>query len=80
MDAAIQTVNLQLPSSDMQFLKELAKRMGWIANKVKSNSKMSELDKAIMDVKKGNIVSFPRRNLRSEVRNVRLSVLNEDFF
>ena len=58
MDAAIQTVNLQLPSSDMQFLKELAKRMGWIANKVKSNSKMSELDKAIMDVKKGNVKNF----------------------
>ena len=58
MDAAIQTVNLQLPSSDMQFLKALAKRMGWIANKVKSNSKMSELDKAIMDVKKGNVKNF----------------------
>ena len=26
MDAKLQTINLQLPSSDMQFLKELAKR------------------------------------------------------
>ena len=47
-----------LPSSDMQFLKELAKRMGWIAYKVKSNSKMSELDKAILDVKEGNVKNF----------------------
>ena len=58
MDAAIQTINLQLPSSDMPFFKELAKRMGWIANKVKSNSKMSELDKAILDVKNGNVKNF----------------------
>lgn len=42
----------------MQFLKELAKRMGWIAYKVKSNSKMSELDKAILDVKEGNVKNF----------------------
>ena len=42
----------------MQFLKELAKRMGWIAYKVKSNSKMSELDKAIIDVKEGNVKNF----------------------
>ncbi len=42
----------------MQFLQELAKRMGWIANKVKSNSKMSELDKAILDVKEGNVKNF----------------------
>ena len=26
MDATLQTINLQLPSSDMQFLKELAKK------------------------------------------------------
>ena len=58
MDAAIQTINLQLPSSDMHFLKELAKRMGWIASKVKSDSKMSELDKALMDVKNGNVKNF----------------------
>ena len=58
MDAKLQTINLQLPSSDMQFLKELAKRMGWIAYKVKSNSKMSELDKAILDVKGGNVKNF----------------------
>ena len=58
MDAKLQTINLQLPSYDMQFLKELAKRMGWIAYKVKSNSKMSELDKAIIDVKEGNVKNF----------------------
>ena len=58
MDAAIQTINIQLPSSDMKFLQKLAKRMGWIARKVKSNSKMTELDKAIMDVKKGNVKNF----------------------
>ena len=42
----------------MQFLKELAKRMGWVASKVKSCSKMSELDKAILDVKEGNVKNF----------------------
>ena len=32
--------------------------MGWIASKVKSSSKMSELDKAICDVKEGNVKNF----------------------
>ena len=32
--------------------------MGWVANKVKSNSKMPELDKAILDVKEGNVKNF----------------------
>lgn len=49
---------MQLPSSDMQFLKELAERKGWVASKVKSSSKMSELDKAILDVKEGNVNNF----------------------
>ena len=54
MDTTLQTIYLQLPSSDMQFLKELAERMGWIASKVNSSSKMSELDKAILDVLRYN--------------------------
>ena len=58
MDVALQTVNLQVPVSDMQFLKDLAKRMGWVAMIVKTNTKMSELDKAIMEVKKGNVKNF----------------------
>ena len=58
MDATLQTINLQLLGSDMQFLKELAKRMGWVASKVKSSSQMSELDKAILDVKEGNVKNF----------------------
>ena len=58
MDATLQTINLQLPSSDMQFLMELDKIMGCIAIKVKSSSKMSELDKAIRDVKEGNVKNF----------------------
>ena len=59
MDAAIlQTVNIQLPSSDMKFLKELVKKMGWTAKKVKSAKKISELDKAIEDVKNGNVMEF----------------------
>ena len=58
MDVALQTVNLQIPVSDVQFLRNLAKRMGWIAKKVSTNSKTSELDKAIMDVKKGNVKNF----------------------
>ena len=58
MDATLQTIILQLPSSDMHFLKELAKRMGWVTSKVKSNSKMSELDKAILNVKEGNVKNF----------------------
>ncbi|WOF96761.1 hypothetical protein RJT12_15220 [Segatella copri] len=36
----------------------MAKRMGWVASKVKSNSKMSELDKAILEVKEGNVKNF----------------------
>ncbi len=58
MDKILQTIYLQLPSSDMQFLKELAERKGWVASKVKSSSKMSELDKAILDVKEGNVNNF----------------------
>lgn len=58
MDVAVQMVNLQLPVSDMRFLKDLAKRMGWVAKKVKSSSKMSELDKAVLDIEKGNVKNF----------------------
>lgn len=58
MDATLQTIILQLPSSDMHFLKELAKRMGWGVSKVKSSSKISELDKAILEVKEGNVKNF----------------------
>ena len=32
--------------------------MGWIAKKVKSTTSVSELDKAILDVKKGNVKTF----------------------
>ena len=58
MDVTIQSVNLQLPSSDIQFLKELANRMGWKANTVNSETSNTELDKAILDVKKGNVKNF----------------------
>ena len=59
MDAAIlQTVNIQLPSSDMKFLKELGKKMGGTAKKVKSAKKISEWYKAIEDVKNGNVMEF----------------------
>lgn len=58
MDVTIQSVNLQLPSSDIQFLKELANRMGWKANTVNSETSKTELDKAILDVKKGNVKNF----------------------
>ncbi len=59
MDVTIQSVNLQLPSSDIQLLKELANRMGWKTNTVNSEtSKTEELDKAILDVKKGNVKNF----------------------
>ncbi len=58
MDVTIQSVNLQLPSSDIQFLKELVNRMGWKANTVNSETSKTELDKAILDVKKGNVKNF----------------------
>ena len=58
MDVTIQSVNLQLPSSDIQFLKELANRMGWKTNTVNSEISKTELDKAILDVKKGNVKNF----------------------
>ena len=59
MDVTIQSVNLQLPSSDIQFLKELANRMmGWKTNTVNSETSKTELDKAILDVKKGNVKNF----------------------
>ena len=57
MDVTIQSVNLQLPSSDIQFLKELA-NMGWKANTVNSETSKTELDQAILDVKKGNVKNF----------------------
>ena len=58
MDVTIQSVNLQIPSSDIQFLKELANRMGWKTNTVNSETSKTELDKAILDVKKGNVKNF----------------------
>ncbi len=59
MDAtSIQTVSLQLPNSDMKLLRELAKKMGWTAKKIKSERKMTEVDKAISDVEKGNVKEF----------------------
>lgn len=59
MDVTLtQTVSLQIPTSDMKLLKELAKKMGWVARKVKSESKESELDKAILDVNNGNVKNF----------------------
>ena len=45
-----QTVSIQLPSSDMKLLKELAKKMGWTAKKIKSEKKSTEIDKAIADI------------------------------
>ena len=58
MDVTIQSVNLQLPSSDIQLLKELANRMGLKANTVNSETSKTELDQAILDVKKGNVKNF----------------------
>ena len=60
MDVTIQSVNLQLPSSDIQFLKELANRMGWKTNTVNSETSKTELDKAILDVKQGNVKNFDK--------------------
>ena len=39
-------------------MKELANRMGWKANTVNSETSKTELDKAILDVKKGNVKNF----------------------
>ena len=58
MDVTIQSVNLQLPSSDIQLLKELANRMGWKTSTVNSETSKTELDKAILDAKKGNVKNF----------------------
>lgn len=53
-----QTVSIQLPSSDMKLLKELAKKMGWTAKKIKSEKKSTEIDKAIADINKGDVKEF----------------------
>ena len=58
MDVTIQSVNLRLPSSDIQFLKELANRMRWKTNTVNSETSKTELNEAILDVKKGNVKNF----------------------
>lgn len=58
MDTALQMFNVQMPLSDIRLFKELSDKMGWIAKEVKSNSKMNELDKAILDVKKGKVKTF----------------------
>ena len=63
MKAAIsqemKTVCIELPVSEYNFLKTLSKKMGWVTKLVKTKPvAKSELDLAIEDVKKGNVVSF----------------------
>ena len=63
MKAAIsqemKTVSIELPVSEYNFLKTLSKKMGWVTKFVKTKPvAKSELDLAIEDVKKGNVVSF----------------------
>ncbi|MDO4164326.1 MAG: hypothetical protein Q4D56_08055 [Bacteroides sp.] len=62
MDANVltmETVNVQLPASDVKLLKELAKKMGWIAKKKPTDkTKRTELDLAIRDIKEGNVETF----------------------
>ena len=63
MKAAIsqemKTVSIELPVSEYNFLKTLSKKMGWVTKLVKTKPvAKSELDLAIDDVKKGNVVSF----------------------
>lgn len=55
----LKTVNIMLPVEDYNFLKTISKKMGWITTAVKTSAKKrSELDLALEDVKKGNVVSF----------------------
>ena len=63
MKAAIsqemKTVSIESPVSKYNFLKTLSKKMGWVTKLVKTKPvAKSELDLAIEDVKKGNVVSF----------------------
>ena len=63
MKAAIsqemKTVSIELPVSEYNFLKTLSKKMGWVTKRVKTKPvAKSELDLAIEEVKKGNVVSF----------------------
>ena len=63
MKAAIsqemKTVSIELPVSEYNFQKTLSKKMGWVTKLVKTKPvAKSELDLAIEDVKKGNVVSF----------------------
>lgn len=55
----MKTVSIELPVSEYNFLKTLSKKMGWVTKLVKTKPvAKSELDLAIEDVKKGNVVSF----------------------
>ncbi len=57
MDAALKTVEVTLPQVDVNFLKTLARKMGWqFGGKAKTH--LSQLDKAIEAAEKGPLCVY----------------------
>lgn len=54
---AMESMTVQLPSSDIKLLKELSKKMGWITNK-SGKKRNNSLDLAIKDIEEGRVKSF----------------------
>ena len=55
----METITIQLPSSDTHLLKELAKKLGWITkNDNVAQKKISELDLALKDIEDGRVETF----------------------
>lgn len=53
----MESMTVQLPSSDIKLLKELSKKMGWITNK-SGKKRNNSLDLAIKDIEEGRVKSF----------------------
>lgn len=69
---AIQSININLPSSDLGFLKELIQRMGWSANALfKENKLEKQTDKLSMADAERYVASLAVRGRKTVPANER---------
>ena len=57
MNASVQTIRLEVPNVDMQFLRKLVKNMGWSMKK-ETTKKLSPYEQALDDVKNGRVYEY----------------------
>ncbi len=57
MDATLKTVQISLPQVDVNFLKTLARKMGWQVGG-KAKSKLSSYERACEDIREGRVNSY----------------------